>query len=95
MARFREIVQLSRERFGEGGPFLFGAFSAADAMFAPICTRLHTYSMKLDETTRRYVDAVLALPAFRAWQDAALRETWIVGRSEVDEAAMEELQNVA
>ena len=69
VARFSEIVRQARERFGSGGPFLFGAFSAADAMFAPLVTRLDTYSIAIDATTRAYVDAILALPAFQEWRD--------------------------
>jgi glutathione S-transferase len=85
VARFEDIVAQARGRFGQGGPFLFGAFSAADAMFAPLATRLDTYSIPLREETRAYVDAILALPAFREWLAAALKETWIVAADEVDE----------
>jgi glutathione S-transferase len=85
VARFSEIVRQARERFGQGGPFLFGTFSAADAMYAPLVTRLETYSVALDATTQAYVDAVLALPAFQEWRSAALTETWIVDADEVDE----------
>ena len=51
-----------------GGPFLFGAFSAADAMYAPVVTRFRTYGVALDPTCQAYADAVLALPAFLEWQ---------------------------
>jgi len=85
IARFSEIVAQSRGRFGQGGPFLFGAFSAADAMYAPLVTRLDTYSITLDPTTRAYVDAVLSLPAFQEWRSAGLKEHWIVEADEVDE----------
>jgi glutathione S-transferase len=84
-ARFEGIVAQARGRFGKGGPFLFGAFSAADAMFAPLVTRLDTYSIPISPETRAYVDAVLALPSFREWHAAALKETWIVSYDEVDE----------
>jgi glutathione S-transferase len=89
VARFGEIVRQARERFGQGGPFLFGPFSAADAMYAPLAMRLDTYSIPLDPTTQAYVDAVLALPAFREWRSAALMETWIVHADEVDEKPIE------
>jgi glutathione S-transferase len=95
VARFCEIVRQARERFGKGGPFLFGAFSAADAMFAPLVTRLNTYSIILDADTRIYVDAVLSLPAFREWRDAALRETWIVDHDEIDEEPIETYRTAA
>ena len=89
VARFGEIVRQARERFGGGGPFLFGAFTAADAMFAPLVTRLDTYSIPLDAPTRAYVDTILSLPAFGEWRSAALRETWIVDADEVDEEPIE------
>jgi glutathione S-transferase len=85
VARFSAIVRDARERFGAGGPFLFGAFSAADAMYAPLVTRLDTYSIALDPETQAYVDAVLVLPSFQEWRSAALQETWVVPHDEVDE----------
>jgi glutathione S-transferase len=85
VARFKEIVRQARERFGNGGPFLFGGFCAADAMFAPLVTRLDTYSIPLDAATQAYVDTMLSLPAFGEWRDAASREKWIVDHDEVDE----------
>ena len=83
--RFGEIVRDTRGRYGADGPFLFGAFSAADAMYAPLATRLDTYSIPMDAVTRAYVDAILALPAFRQWLKAALDEPWVVEADEVDE----------
>jgi glutathione S-transferase len=95
VARFSEIVHQARERFGAGGPFLFGTFSAADAMYAPLVTRLETYSIALDATTRAYVDGILSLPAFREWRSAALKEEWIVAADEVDEEAIENYRKAA
>jgi glutathione S-transferase len=95
VARFSEIVHQARERFGAGGPFLFGSFSAADAMYAPLVTRLETYSIALDATTRAYVDGILSLPAFREWRSAALKEEWIVAADEVDEVAIENYRKAA
>ena len=95
VARFGEIVRRARERFGAGGPFLFGAFSAADAMYAPLATRLDTYSIAIDATTRAYVDAILALPAFQEWRSAALKEEWIVDADEVDEDAIDNYRKAA
>jgi glutathione S-transferase len=65
-----------RRRHGAGGQFLFGAFGAADAMFAPVVTRLDTYQVPVSSETRRYMDAVLSHPAFVSWRNAALKETW-------------------
>ncbi len=67
-----------------GGPFLFGAFSAADAMFAPVATRLRTYDLPVSDAASRYVDAIYALPAFQAWHADALKEPWIVPMDEID-----------
>ena len=95
VARFSEIVRQAREHFGAGGPFLFGAFSAADAMYAPLVTRLDTYSIALDATTRAYADAILILPAFQEWRSAAMEEEWIVEADEVDEEAIEDYRKAA
>ncbi len=64
-------------------------------MFAPLVTRLDTYSIMLDANTRAYVDAVLSLPSFGEWRDAALRETWIVDHDEIDEEPIETYRNAA
>lgn len=70
----------ARVRFGEraatAGPFLYGAFCAADAMFAPVVTRLDTYQLRVSPAARRYMDAILAHPAFVAWCTEALAEPW-------------------
>lgn len=95
VARFSEIVHQARQRFGAGGPFLFGGFTAADAMYAPLATRLDTYSIALDATTRAYVDAILALPAFQEWRSAAMKEEWVVDADEVDEEAIENYRKAA
>lgn len=63
-----------RARFGSGGDFLFGRFSIADAMFAPVVLRFQTYGVALGGATRDYADAVLALPALQAWVADAVAE---------------------
>jgi glutathione S-transferase len=90
VARITHLWKQARARFGEaaGGPFLFGPFTAADAMFAPVVTRLQTYSFPVDAPTRAYMDAVLDLPAFVAWQQAGEAEPWIVAHDEVDEPSI-------
>ncbi|MBJ6985955.1 glutathione S-transferase family protein [Devosia sp. MC521] len=67
-----------------GGPYLFGAFSAADAMFAPVATRIRTYELPVSDLAGRYVEAIYALPAFQAWRNLALQEPWIVDDDEID-----------
>lgn len=66
-----------------GGPFLFGDFTIADAMFAPVVSRFGTYGLSSSPVVARYSDAVRALDAWQAWEAEALKETWIVA---VDEA---------
>ena len=73
-----------RVRFGKGGPFLFGKFGAADAMYAPVVARFHTYAVEVSAPSRAYMDAVMALPAWREWHAAALQETWVLPEDEVD-----------
>lgn len=90
--RLTRLWRQARERFGAGGPFLYGAFSAADAMFAPVVTRLDTYGIAVDPVSRDYMQAVLALPAYREWLAAALAEPWIVAQDEVDEPAVVNLR---
>src|SRR6266481_5937036 len=53
-----------RRRFGQAGPFLFGAFGAADAMYAPVVSRFHTYGVDVGPAARAYMAAVMALPAW-------------------------------
>jgi glutathione S-transferase len=74
--RICDIWREARRRFGGSGPYLFGAFTAADAMFAPIVTRLDTYQVPVDADTRTYMDAILAHPAFVRWRTEALQEPW-------------------
>jgi glutathione S-transferase len=73
-----------RTRFGKGGPFLFGSFGAADAMYAPVVSRLHTYDVAVSDTARAYMTAVMALPAWAEWTAAALKEPWVLPEDEVD-----------
>jgi glutathione S-transferase len=75
VARIVAMWSDCRARFGAAGSFLFGAFSAADAMYAPVVLRFRTYAVELPAPCRAYADAVLALPALGEWIDAAGRET--------------------
>ena len=72
-----------RARYGAGGAFLFGAFGAADAMFAPVVTRLDTYGVALDDVCAAYSRTVLSMPTFLEWREAALREPWIIAEEEI------------
>jgi glutathione S-transferase len=84
VARIEAMWSASRARFAKGGPFLFGRFGAADAMYAPIVSRLHTYAVNVSADARAYMDAVMALPAWAEWHAAALKEPWVLAEDEVD-----------
>ena len=75
LADARRVMAIWREaQAASGGPFLFGEFTIADAMYAPVTTRFVTYGVDLDATCRAYVDAVHALPAMKQWIADAARE---------------------
>jgi len=57
-----------------GGPYLFGKLTMADAMYAPVCTRFHTYDVKLDNASKAYCRTILKWPALAAWTKAAKAE---------------------
>jgi len=73
-----------RARFGKGGPFLFGRFGAADAMYAPVVTRFVTYELPASAAARDYMAAMQALPAWKEWREAGIKETWTIPGDEVD-----------
>jgi glutathione S-transferase len=83
LARLEQAFSQARAAFGQGGPFLFGDFSAADAMFAPVVNRLHVYDVAVTDATRAYMDRIMALPAWQAWQTQAQAEPWVIGKYEV------------
>jgi glutathione S-transferase len=62
--------------------FLFGSFSAADAMYAPVVTRLRTYGVPVDSDTDAYCKAILAHPPMKEWIDAAKNEPWLIAAYE-------------
>ena len=74
IARIIALWAACRDRFGQDGPFLFGAWSIADAMYAPVATRLTTYQIPVDAATAAYLTAVYALPAMQDWIKAAQQE---------------------
>lgn len=82
IARIEEIWADCRKRYGRSGPFLFGRFGAADAMFAPVVHRFRTYAVAVSEETQRYMDAMMALPAFAEWTKAGLAETIVIEKFE-------------
>lgn len=66
------------------GPYLFGKFTGADAMFAPVATRIRTYQLPVSDVAQDYVEAIYELPAFQRWLADALKETWVVDDDEID-----------
>jgi glutathione S-transferase len=82
VARIEEIWSECHVRYGKLGPFLFGGFSGADAMFAPVVHRFRTYAIGVAPDARHYVAAMMALPAFQEWTRAGLAETLVIDRFE-------------
>ncbi|QLC24417.1 glutathione S-transferase family protein [Parasphingopyxis algicola] len=82
LGRILETWAQARARYGGENPFLFGDFCAADIMYAPVCTRLGTYSVKLPPFAQGYVQAVLGHSWVREWIEAAQEEPWTIERFE-------------
>lgn len=82
IARVQRIWQDTRAEFGHGGPFLFGAFSIADAFYAPVVSRFNTYNVAASGPVRDYMDAVLAHSAMQSWTQEALAEATFVPEDE-------------
>ncbi len=74
IARIAALWTSCRERFAAAGPFLFGAFSVADAMYAPVAFRFDTYGVELPPLAAAYRDTLLALPAMQEWAAGARAE---------------------
>lgn len=72
----------ARSRFGKEGPYLFGTFSAADIMLAPVVTRFVTYGFTLPGFAQSYVDTMMAHPWMEEWYAGAAQETWVIQRIE-------------
>jgi glutathione S-transferase len=82
VARIQEIWAECRECYGRSGPFLFGSFCAADAMFAPVVHRFRTFAIAVSKDTQAYMDTMMALPAFAEWTKAGLAETIVIEKFE-------------
>jgi glutathione S-transferase len=82
VARVQQIWIDCRERHGTSGPFLFGAFSGADAMFAPVVHRFRTYAIEVAPPVSDYMNAMMALPAFQEWTRDGLAETIVIEKFE-------------
>ena len=82
IARVEEIWSDCRGRYGKQGPFLYGAFSGADAMYAPVVHRFRTYAVKVGPVVQAYMETMMALPAFKEWTEAGLAETLVIEKFE-------------
>ena len=82
VARIEEIWRECRARHGAKGPFLFGGFGAADAMYAPVVHRFRTYAIDVAPDTKAYMETMMALPAFQEWTREGLAETLRIAKFE-------------
>ena len=86
IARITAIWAEARTRFGTaaGGPFLYGTFTAADGMYAPVVSRLYTYGIAVDAISQTYIDAIRTHPAYAAWVAEAAAEPWVLAQNETE-----------
>jgi len=84
--RILAIWRGCRRKFGTVGPFLFGRFSIADAMFAPVVSRFATYRVPMDALSQEYASTMQNLPAMREWAEAAAAESWVIEEEEIGAA---------
>ena len=82
LQRIMELWAQARARFGRGGEFLFGEFGAADIMYAPVCTRIVTYSLPVARFAGAYIEAVLRHPFMQDWIAGAQEEEWVIEQFE-------------
>jgi glutathione S-transferase len=85
IARIEQIWTQARERYGSEGPFLFGRFSIADCMYAPVVSRFRTYGVALGSIAAAYVDTILNLPSMQEWIEAARQERWSIHHAVLDQ----------
>lgn len=81
--RIRQIWRWCREHWGGEGDFLFGDFSIADAMYAPVVSRFHTYGVRTGSVGRAYMEAILGLESMQEWIRSAAGESEVIHASEV------------
>lgn len=81
--RIDEIWNDCRRRFGSGGPWLFGEYTVADALYAPVVLRFNTYGASISPGARWYLATVLEDGAMQEWLQAAKQEPWTIDADEV------------
>jgi glutathione S-transferase len=82
ISRIQAIWSDCRARFSADGPFLYGEFSVADAMYAPVVSRFHTYEVQVEGAARKYAEFVYALAAMQEWISGANSETEVISEYE-------------
>jgi glutathione S-transferase len=82
IARIQQIWIECGERYAKSGPFLFGSFGGADAMFAPVVHRFRTYAIEMAPEARHFMDAMMTLPAFQEWTSAGVAEILVIEKFE-------------
>ncbi|MES9859165.1 MAG: glutathione S-transferase family protein [Sedimenticola sp.] len=82
--RVQNIWRLCREMYGEEGPWLFGNFSVADCMFAPVVLRLISYEVALDDVAREYTETLYSSAAIQEWVAASKSETQVIKEDEAE-----------
>ncbi len=82
VARVQQIWSECRARYGKSGPFLFGPFCGADAMFAPVVHRFRTYAIEVTPVVADYMNTMMAQPAFQEWTRAGIAETIVIEKFE-------------
>ncbi len=86
LGRIMELWAQARARYGGTGDFLFGEFGAADIMFAPVVTRIVTYSLPVPRFAPAYMNAVLQHPFMQDWIASAQEEDWVIEQFEMPAA---------
>ena len=84
VARIDALLADCRARFGQGGPYLFGTFTNADAMFAPVVTRLRTYHLPVGKVSAAYCETIMAMPEMQEWVQAARAEPEEIAELDMD-----------
>jgi glutathione S-transferase len=84
IARIQQLWTDCRQQSAKVGPFLFGTFSAADAMYGPVVHRFRTYAIAVTPPVRAYMDAMMSLPALQQWTEQGLAETLVIEKLEAD-----------
>jgi glutathione S-transferase len=92
VARVEAIFAEAKAKFGGNRSFLYGGFTAADAMYAPVLTRFRTYAIPVSAATRAYMDAVLDHPAYKEWVVGAVAEPWRIDNGDAEETLIKDLR---